>query len=213
MKRLLVLAVLMVIVVIVAVQLDRGKKPIIPLSDAQQKKLTLEITDAILGNKEFDPKDVPASGGRAVVIISVSNGFSQANIYEGRGETWQAAIVDSIKSLSKEDSNGAKWVKVDFVTHVREPVHFNKKFRMTGDPSLTGIALFGIDGPLYLPEVVVSRSLVSNKGKLRTKNLGNFLTRKQMETVKQKSQLTTFKTFSYAWIEGTLYKLFRGNRI
>ncbi len=216
MKRLWVLGVLSVLVVLGVMQLERPADPIVLPTDANQKLLAAHIVDSIVARKQFVPQATPRAQGRAILVVSISDGFKAAKTVTGRGDDWNQAALAALKAVTPEVANSAKWIKIDFVSKILTPKILKKQFhktRMSERPSLLGLAPLGMEGPLFIPEIVQTRAMISSKMRLMPVNLARELDESQVKLFKLRKNIARFRTSSYAWIEGTVYKLFRGSRI
>jgi hypothetical protein len=215
-KRILILIGVLLFVAVGVSQMDQSQEPIVALSDMNQKILIEQLVQSVIGQKEFEPKNIPMSGGRAIVVLSISDGYKGADTFVGRGDNWVAAIKKLLPKVSSEIGNNAKWIKVDFVNQILAPVKLHKKFfktRLVKAPGFIGIAPLGMEGPLFIPSVVSKQFMISAKGKLKPNYVASLLSADEIKLFKLRKTISLFRTSSYAWIEGETLPLYRGNRL
>jgi len=111
-----------------------------------------------------------------VVFVSVSDGLSAARVGFGSGEGLRAATEAALADL--ENSPAAAWVKVDVVGEVEvlDGLDPADPLDAEQDRSLYGLAFTQSSGLAFLPEELVSRTLVDSEQMIRFGNIEKYLT-------------------------------------
>lgn len=216
MKRLIILAVAVAALFLGFYVTNQRSGKLVPLSEKLQIEMTQQIARGITEGLEFHLEGLPDAGDQAIVIVSISDGQDAANMYIGKGSGWESAIGEVLRSVPADKGQATKWIKVDFVTEILPPLPIGKKMSRVTVPyerSLVGLGVFDMDGPLFIPELITARTLINSKSKIRPSNIEKYLSLAEQEKFRGVQRLALFRTSAYAWIEGVVHKLYRGNRV
>src|SRR5690606_5905762 len=153
---------------------------------------------------EFGLTDLPDPGDDAVIIVSISDSHDPANMYIGKGNSWDDAAKEVLRAIPADRGQSAQWIKVDFVTEILPRLEVGRRLGRTKVPherSLVGLGVFGMDGPLFIPELIVAKSLINSNSMLRPANVEKYLTVAEQTQLKDARVMDLFRTSAYAWIE------------
>jgi len=157
-----------------------------------------------------------------IVFLSFSEGITPARVVIGSAKGITKAIenaVAKVNTLSETDFR-PKWVKLDIVrdahviesTDIKEPLTFER--------SLRGIAFDRHSGIAFLPEELVSYTLVNSKQKIKLNNIARYLEESSIDTssfqtVKNSSNMNLyrFSTIGFFSDGKEIVPLYRGHRL
>ena len=152
------------------------------MSDVDAEAL-LRITWASTRGEESTTTTVPAAlasdTSTRIVFLSLSDGANPARVAMGAGKGVLGAIQDVLSRRYLFFENGAqcKWLKLDIVQNVQAGRDVDLRMQM-GGRSLFGLALGRQSGVAFLPEELVTYTLVDSKGRLRASNVVKYLPRR-----------------------------------
>jgi hypothetical protein len=161
----------------------------------------------------------PPAGADQYVFVSVSDGFSPAQVVLGAGADISGAIDDALAHLDRVWWHDARWIKLDVVqhTHTFENLDFTQPLPLVR--SLNGIALDWTSGLAFLPEELVADTLVDSDGMIRFDNIEQYVGRRFANQVTldewinaTSGDLTVFTSTS-VFVQGQdVLALYRGHR-
>ena len=200
-------------------------KASISVSNQEMKILTQFVTDSIL-HSEYDENSLSDSLKRdnlpRIVFVSLSNGISPASVVPGSGNGLVEAIksaVSTAQALLKERQK-PKWIKLDIVNNVFAMDNINLDDPIKYDRSLHGLAFNKQYGIAFLPEEVLSNTLINKRQKIRMGKITKYLNRRSIHTnqkEKLKSQeintLYCFTTTSCFYENNVIVNLYRGHQL
>lgn len=157
-----------------------------------------------------------------IVFLSFSDGTTPARVVIGSAKGITKAIenaVAKVNALSETDYR-PKWVKLDIVwdVHVIESTDLKKPF--TFERSLRGIAFDRHSGIAFLPEELVSYTLVNSRQKIKLNNIAGYLEERSIDTssfqlLRNSSNMTLyrFSTIGFFSDGKEIVPLYRGHRM
>ena len=112
------------------------------------------------------PERIRRDAEQRIVFVSVSDGQSAARVAMGAGKGFSAALASAAAAVRRRmpaESRPA-WVKLDVVSQARrfDPVGGDESLRL--DRSLWGLALDREAQAAFLPEELVAKAVIDNKG-------------------------------------------------
>jgi hypothetical protein len=182
------------------------------------------VGESVLNNKEkldYMPTALKDDNKPRIAFISVSDGKSPARVFLGRGMGLEDALdqaIYNIKSSIPSDYN-LRWVKLDLVREVYHPqeIYVGKMFNI--DRSLEGIAFDREIGMAFLPEELVSNSIVNKNRYLRADKIDGYVDEQKGKSLinlleqNDPIKINRFTTESYFFDGETPYRLYRGHRM
>ncbi len=157
-----------------------------------------------------------------IVFLSVSDSYSEAIVFLGKGKGLISAIENSIVGLNnKLDENYIiKWIKVDIVSDVIVTAINDIDNALVWDRSLFGLAFNQESGIAYLPEEITTYTIIDSEQKLHTNKLlsriedDSHSTEIGEETLFVKNSLI-FRFLSYSLFleEDDVITMYRGHRM
>lgn len=157
-----------------------------------------------------------------VVFLSVSDGLSPARVAMGTGNGWQVALEDAVGGIQRLDPGlrSDVWIKVDIVESVGPPTQVRLDRPLPWERSLDGIAFADDPGLSFLPEELVTRTVVNKNARLSLPNLKAYLPwrdpdrgRDALVVEKDTLLLRKLTTVSYFFDGEKFLRLYRGHRL
>jgi|GEM_PF-286241 hypothetical protein len=195
----------------------------IAISDTDGKTLLKAIAESLY-QKEETRIDLPEVFSRdsspRIVFLSISNGNSPARIYRGAGKGINRAIKNALYRFDRKPGTSRKplWIKLDIVQDVIPIAHQTFQQPLMHDRSLYGIAFAGDSEIAFLPEELVSHTLIDRKGRIRSKKIDRYL--RQRHTIDNawsnlsvKQRIFRFTTTGFFAGDERIHRLYRGHRI
>ncbi|GAB4420689.1 MAG: hypothetical protein Kow002_09210 [Anaerolineales bacterium] len=194
-----------------------------PLSKTDSQQVAAYIFAQIREpNKNISPPAAYRSHRKpSILFVSISDGDHQAQVWQGRGQTLQLAVQDALTKLSPALEYGLQptWIKVDFVqdvTRIRRQT-FSQPVEL--ERSLYGLAFDQDTGYAFLPEELVSHTLVDSKANIRIDNIEAYLIEQRgnlthMPRLLHEDAATIFRFATQGYFsDGTqVWPLYRGHR-
>lgn len=195
------------------------------ISSSENELLTRFAADSILSTKYVE-NSIPATlikdNYPRIVFISASDGFSPAYVAVGSDKGIIKAIKRAASLVSREYKHNQqlKWIKLDVVkeVYVVDNVNFNKPLGF--DRSLYGMSFNKQSGIAFLPEEMVSYTLVDNKQKIRKINILKYLKDRSVNAEESQrilrsgeNTLYRFTTISSFYDGDSTMSLYRGHRL
>ncbi len=156
-----------------------------------------------------------------IVFISISNGFSKAQVSMGTGLGLIKAIdqaMNKLPYLYKEYFQPI-WIKLDIVTESTIHNQFDLNKPLTFERSLCGIAFPQYSDIAFLPEQLTTYTLATSSNILHKRNISRYISSNpyltnRFDKIKDLDQLTlyAFKSESLFFDGKTITPLYRGHR-
>lgn len=199
-----------------------------PLSLEASDKTTLlhELYHALQQKRALNPDNIPShlvnDTSPRIVFLSVSNGFSKAQVALSSGNgiiTALQQVLTKLPVLHKEYYTPI-WIKLDIVTDAvtRNRVDLNKPLML--QRSLTGLAFSQDIGMAFLPEELNANTLVTSSDNLQRRNIKKYVASNPFladayEKIKDLDHATLyeFKTISLFYDGEVSLPLYRGHRM
>ena len=153
-----------------------------------------------------------------IVFLSASDGQSAAKVVTGKALGLQRSVDNALQQLlSATWSRPPRWVKLDIVSHVYPVETINPDEALNGERSLLGIAFENEENLAFLPEELVTATLVDSQQRLRPKNINNYLKRRLPGTDTPFDEgsplrVSRFRTLSFFSDGKDSFSLYRGHR-
>ena len=159
-----------------------------------------------------------------IMFISVSDGQLRAYVNWGSGMGILAALNQALSTIKAQLPPGyqARWVKVDVVDSVESYAPVNLAGSFSYDRTLYGLAFDAEYGLAFLPQELVTNTLIDSDSDFRLNNMADYLLERQnqsrAETIAQLNMAGgvntyAFTTQSYFTDGENGYPLYRGHRL
>jgi glutathione synthase/RimK-type ligase-like ATP-grasp enzyme len=168
------------------------------------------------------PRALTEDKAARILFLSISNGFTKAQVAKASGLGIVAALEHALTQLPwlfKENYQPI-WMKLDIVTESTTHYHADLKKAVNFDRSLYGIAFNKDTDTAFLPEQLNAYTLITSSGYLHFRNIEKYISanpylydRYQKLKGLDHSTVHQFKTDS-SFFNGTDYiPLYRGHRL
>ncbi len=200
-------------------------RDLLVISTSDGNELVKSVAEAVIDDKEKlknMPEALKGDNKPRIVFISVSDGKSPAQVFLGTGIGLESAINQAIYNIKRSEPSGynPSWIKIDFVVNVYHPQKVDLDTSFNINRSLEGIAFDREIGVAFLPEELVSNTLVNEGSYLRADNINQYLDQQKNKSslinlLEQKDpiKIHRFTTESYFVGGETPYRLYRGHRM
>jgi hypothetical protein len=148
---------------------------------ADQMTAAVTAVQAALFDSEPVETPVDAAGLEdshpRMVFLSLSDGSARARVIRGSGAGLSAALDQVLRRAQPLLAKGPplRWVKFDFVEEIAPPLTQNLRGRVTLERGVDGLAFDRDSGLAFLPEEVLTSTLVSSEGNLQPEKLADYL--------------------------------------
>ena len=110
-----------------------------------------------------------------IVFLSLGDGMALADVSVGAGLGLAAAASDAASAAGiGEMDRPPRYLKIDFVTGVGTPATVERRGSIELERGLEGLAFDHSSGLAFLPEEVLSRTLVTSDGVIREDNIADY---------------------------------------
>jgi glutathione synthase/RimK-type ligase-like ATP-grasp enzyme len=199
-----------------------------PLSISDEEKIVLlqEIQSALKKRRpliiENIPQIVANDTAARMVFLSISNGFSKAQVAMGSGLGMVAALKEVMQRLPAlfKEAYQPIWMKLDIVTESITHKRYDLSLPVNFDRSLNGIAFAKTIDIAFLPEQLNTYTLIRGDGRLHLPNIQkaimiNPYLHENFQRLKSLKQCTLyqFTTQSCFYSDGSYVPLYRGHRL
>jgi len=157
-----------------------------------------------------------------ILFISVSDSYSAASVFIGKGKGLLNAIENCIVKLNNklDEDYVIKWIKVDIVSDVIGIEINDLDKALIWDRSLFGLAFNKETGIALLPEEITTYTIIDSKQKLNKKKLFRYL-RGDSHSIEieeetlfiKNSQIFRFLTYSFFLEDSKFITMYRGHRM
>ncbi|MGB6338068.1 MAG: hypothetical protein WBG96_20885 [Thermoanaerobaculia bacterium] len=112
-----------------------------------------------------------------MVFLSLSDGAARARVVRGGGRDLNEALDQALQQARPLLAAGPalRWLKIDFVEGVEPPLTQNLRGRFPLERGVDGLAFDRDSGLVFLPEEVLTNTLVSSEGDMQPENLADYL--------------------------------------
>ena len=192
----------------------------VTLSDEEAGILITYLVDVVVdGNRSTPyPTQLPTIDSPQIIFLSVSDSVRRAYVFMGRGDSLRLAVLDAVRQLDTLfPLFNPQWLKVDFVTSVeqRDIPSFDTQVEL--ERSLYGLAFDEMTNIAFLPEELVSITLVDSGNDIRIDNIQEYLTEQhraeQLDETVTNPTIYRFGTLGYFTDSANTTQLYRGNRL
>ena len=151
-----------------------------------------------------------------IVFLSTGNRKSDASIAVGADRGFKLAIELALNEMIKMSSDRRlpSGLKLDVVQSVGSPEALRGGRLRAFDRSLEGLVFEGASRVAFLPEELVSHSLVTSKGKVQFKRVNQYLRRRAaVGALSKQLKVRRFSATSFFYDGQRAVPLYRGHRI
>jgi len=199
----------------------RGVKP---LGEGDGQQVAAYIFEKIRNPEAVGapPAALVSYASPGIVFISISDGEHQAQVWQGGGDTLELAVENALEKLSPAIEHGLEpaWIKVDFARDVAPARKMGLDEVVDEERSLYGLAFDRETGYAFLPEELVSHTLVDSQAKIRMENIEDYLSGQRgnlthITRLLNENKVTIFRFATQAYFsDGTqVWPLYRGHRL
>jgi len=188
---------------------------------AQSADVQAWVTDR-MNQSGLLEREYPQVDGQLTVFLSLSDGSSASSVAMGSGQDVQSAFAAALTQLAHmwNDSRGPQWLKFDVVTSIEHAPGIDVKGIIPMTRSLQGLAINWDAGLAFLPEELVSYTLVDSDSELRLGNIRDYVDQRYafqqpLEALENAAtvKLEFFQTESYFVEAEAALPLYRGHRM
>ena len=176
------------------------------------------------GTAQGELSDLPrtwlADRAPRILFLSASDGRRHARTAIGSGRGLKPALVDALARLRRRGvgKDRARWLKLDVVRRREKRLELLPRGRLDIDRSLEGIAFPRSLGVAFLPDELVSHTILNSEGRFVFRNLIDAILRRGGRPANRLSALgkqpvdaQTFSTWSYFLGDDRFVRLYRGH--
>jgi len=192
----------------------------VSLSDDEADSLMTYLVDVVIdGNRSTSyPAQLPTIDSPQIIFLSVSDSIRQAHVFMGRGDSLRLAILDAVRQLDTlSPLFNPQWLKLDFVTSVEQRNLTTYDTQVELERSLYGLAFEEVSNLAFLPEELVSITLVDSSNDIRIDNIHEYLTEQhrpeRLDETATNPTIYRFGTLGYFSDGTSTTQLYRGNRL
>ncbi|MFQ5485261.1 MAG: hypothetical protein ACE5DO_08000 [Desulfobacterales bacterium] len=195
------------------------------ISDKDGKALVRFIEAYLSGRKSSNtviPRPLQKDTSPRIVFLSFSDGSTPARVVIGSGSGVMEAVEQAISSIDPPalKDQSPLWIKLDVVVDVQTINHTDLKKPLRFKRSLNGIAFDRHSGIAFLPEELVSYTLVNRKQQIKLNNMKRYLKGRSIDPLLFQQLGTSnemtfhrFSTIGFFSDSAEIVPLYRGHRL
>ncbi len=188
--------------------------------DPFQAKALFELVELSLsqGNNSLGPlpTNLESDTEPRIVFLSASDGKSHASISTGADRGFKLALKQALNGMIRMSPGNRpqSWFKLDVVQSAGSPEALRAGTLEDFDRSLEGLVFEGASRVAFVPEELVSHSLVTSKGRVQFNRLAQYLRRRSASgTLSPRLKVRRFSTSSFFYDGQQVLRLYRGHRV
>ncbi len=191
-----------------------------PLTQAVEQELVRYVVNALRQPSTSGklPPTLSADKSPRMIFASVSDGHGPARVTRGAGRG-AARAIRRLLEVTGRPGEAARWIKVDLVRDVVREPDLDLSRPLNLPRSLYGLAFNASVGLAFLPEELVTHTLVDSDHELRLAKIGRRpgteRAAKRLSDIFSQGAFTLFRfsTSSYFVDSGEVLPLYRGHRL